>query len=117
MRLDVNELNHNYILRLVILAVFMYKKMRKQELAYTEAVRSFVEKRLGYDTELTLEVGPKMNKSDTRKEILTNLLENVDDEDRGVYNLVALTFKTGYKEVNMQINLNEPVKYQEYIYG
>lgn len=117
MRLDVNELNHKYIIRLVILGVFMYKELRKQELVYQEQIRTFIEKRLGYNTDLLIEVGPKMGKSDSRNQILMDLLDDVEDDDRGVFNLVVVKFKTGYKDVNLQINLNQPEKYEEYIYG
>lgn len=115
MKLDYNEVNHKYILRLVILAVFMYKNLKGQEEIYLEYVRSFVEKRVGYDTELYLEVGPKMNKADRRDKVLEELLDEV--EGTSVMNLVVVTFKTGYKDVNMQIDLNQEEKYEEYIYG
>ena len=117
MRLDVNDINNNYIMRLVILAVFMYKEMRKQEHIYQEYIRSYIQKRLGYDPDIKIEVGPKMDKIDGRDQIINDILDDVDDEDRGVYNLVSISFKTGHKDVNMQINLNEEDKYESYIYG
>ena len=116
MRLDVNELNHKYIIRIVILAVFMHKDMKSQELIYKEYVRSFVQKRLGYDMELSLEVGPKIAKAERRDQVLSDLLDEVEDS-RGIMNLVVVTFKTGFKDVNLQINLREEDKYENYIYG
>jgi len=117
MKIDVNEINQNYIIRLVILALFMYKDMRNQEDQYQEYVRSFVEKRLQYSTNIILDVGPKMCKKESRDLIISDILDEVDDDDRGVNNLVVAVFKAGVEEINLQINLNQEEKYESYLYS
>ena len=46
MKLDINEVYHQYIVRIVIFALFANKSMLRQPGAYKQAVYSFLKKRL-----------------------------------------------------------------------
>jgi hypothetical protein len=110
MELDFSLIQHNYIKRLVIFAIFLYKNQRRNEVMYVNLVHTFVAKRLSIDIELDIDVGPKMDKSDVRNVLLEDILGD-NDRDVGIMNLVILKFRTGHKEEILQINLNEEEKY------
>ncbi len=44
MKLEINEIYHNYIIKIVIFAVFLYKNMIRQPSTYKLTVLSFVKK-------------------------------------------------------------------------
>ncbi len=114
MRLDVQRINHNYVTRMVIYAIFLFKNYRKDENAYHQMILNFVRRKIGYNIDLKIEVGPKLSLEDQRESVIDNLLNDVDVD---LMNLVVVKFKTGDKEANIQINLNNEEKYEEYLYG
>lgn len=116
MNLDFQLIRHNYIKRVVIFALFIYKNQRRNEVMYINLVHTFVYKRLNIDIELDIDVGPKMNKSDVRSVLLEDILGE-NDRDVGIMNLVILKFRTGHKEETLQINLNEEEKYRIFLDG
>ena len=116
MKLDYQEILHNYITRLVVFAIFLFKEQRRQESVYRESVRSFIKRRIRTDIDLTLEVGPKLTLEDQRDLQIETILNNFDETK--FLNLVVVEFKTGFKErVTLQINLNEEDKYESYLYS
>lgn len=116
MKLDYQEIHHNYITRLVIFAIFIFKEQRRQENVYRQSVISFIRKRIRYDIDLTIEVGPKLALEDQRDLQIESLINNT--EESGFLNLVVVEYKTGLKEkVILQINLNEEEKYEYYLYS
>lgn len=114
MKLDYQEINHNHITRLIIFAVFLFKETRKQENVYFRSIRSFLKKRLPHDIEFTIEVGPKLPKDEQRDKVIDSIL---NEEHIGILNLVVINFKTGYKEVSIQIDLDREDKYENYLYS
>ena len=114
MKLDFQEVNHNHITRIVIFAIFLYKESRKHENVYAQSVRSFLKKRIPYDIDLRLEVGPKMSLDDQRDNAIDLIF---GDSDKPVLNLIVVQFKTGHKEVTLQIDLNQEEKYESYLYS
>jgi len=116
LKLDYQEILHNYITRLVVFGVFLFKEQRRQESVYRESVRVFIKRRLRTDIDLTLEVGPKLTLEDQRDLQIESILNNFDETK--FLNLVVVEFKTGYKEkVTLQINLNEEERYESYLYS
>jgi hypothetical protein len=81
---------------------------------YTNLIHTFVDKRINIDIELTIEVGPKMSKTDVRSVLLDDILGETD-KDVGIMNLVVIRFTTGHKEETLQINLNDEEKYMIYL--
>ncbi len=114
MKLDFQLIRHNYIKRLVIFSLFLYKTQRRNEVMYSNLIHTFVDKRLNIDIELTIEVGPRMEKSDVRSILLDDILGDTD-VDVGIMNLVIVRFTTGHKEETLQINLNDEEKYMIYL--
>jgi len=112
-KLDVQLINHNYITRMVIFSVFLFKKYRKEENIYQQMISNFLIRKVGYSIKLQLEVGPKLSLEDQREKLIEGIL---NDDEVEYLNLVVVQFKTSLKEVNMQIDLNREDKYEEYLY-
>ena len=106
MKLDYQEINHNYITRLIIFAIFLYKETRKQENVYTHSVRNFIKKRIPYDIDLRIDVGPKMSLDEQRDNAIDLIFGNTD---KTILNLVVVQFRTGHKEINLQIESGREV--------
>lgn len=115
MELDYQKIYHNFITRLVIFSVFLYKDLRREEEIYNKAVLSFLKKRIPHDINLYLEVGPKMTKEEERDLAISIILDNEDE--KGILNLVVIRFKTGLKEVKLQVDLDKEEKYENYLYN
>lgn len=99
---------------MVIFSVFLFKKYRNQESAYTQIVNAFLKKKVHSKIEVRLECGPKLATQDSRDTILEGLL-NEDDFD--YMNLVVANFKTPLKEMSLQIDLNQEEKWNDYLYS
>ena len=114
MKLDVQQINHNYITRMVIFSIFLFKKYRKEENVYNQMINSFLRRKIGYSIDLKIECGPKFSLEDQRELVIENIL---NDEDFDHMNLIVAQFKTALKEVNMQVDLNKEEKYEHYLYS
>ncbi len=116
MKLDYQEIHHHYITRLVVFSIFLFREQRRQENVYRQSVINFIKRRIRYDIELTLEVGPKLTLEDQRDIQIESILNNFDETK--FLNLVVVEFKTGFKErITLQINLNDEERYESYLYS
>ena len=116
MKLDYQEIHHHYITRLVVFAIFLFREQRRQENVYRQSVINFIKRRIRYDIELYLEVGPKLALEDQRDMQIETLLNNFDESN--FLNLVVVEFRTGFKErITLQINLNDEERYESYLYS
>jgi hypothetical protein len=70
MRLDVQKINHNYVTRMVIFSVFLFKNYRKEETAYHQMILNFVRRKVGFNIDLKIEVGPKLTIQDQRESVI-----------------------------------------------
>ncbi len=113
MKLDVQLINHNYITRMVIFSIFLFKEYRNRESLYTQTINGFLKRKIGYSIDLSVECGPKITIDEKRDLLLENIL---NDENNDYMNLVVVSFKTALKEVNMQIDLNKEHNYEDYLY-
>lgn len=116
MDLDYQKIHHNFITRIVIFSVFLYKNLRRQENVYENSIRSFLRKRISQDIEFSLEVGPKMPKDEMRNSLIDSIFDP-DSEGETLFYLVQVRFKTSLMDVNMQIDLNSEDKYEDYLYS
>ena len=114
MKLDVQKINHNYVTRMVIFSIFLFKNYRKEESAYFQMINNFLKRKVGYNINLEIEVGPKISLQEQRESLIQGLLNG---EEVANLNLVVVKFKTALKEAQIQINLNEEDKYEEYLYA
>jgi len=114
MKLDINEIYHQYIIRVIIFSLFLYKRQIRQPSVYRQSVLSFVNKRLPWKINLYVDTGLKLGKEDERDIILDELLNGIESEQ---ISLVTITFTSPLKEVTMEIDLKSEEKYQKFLYN
>lgn len=114
MKLDINEIYHNYIVRVVIFALFTFKRQIRQPNVYKLSVLAFVTKRLPWKINLVIDTGVKLAKEDERDVLLQELLDGIETD---YLSIVTVTFTTPLKETTMSIDLKDEGKYEEYLYS
>lgn len=114
MKLDINEVYHNYIVRIVIFALFTFKRQIRQPNIYKISVIKFTIKRLPWKINLVIDTGLKLDKEDEREILLEEILNGVDSD---YLSIVTVTFSTPLKEVTMNIDLSDEEKYSHYLYS
>jgi hypothetical protein len=114
MKLDINEVYHNYIVRIVIFALFTFKRQIRQPNVYKMSVITFTIKRLPWKINLVIDTGLKLDKEDEREILLNELLEGIETD---YLSTVVVTFVTPLKEVTMSIDLSDEEKYSNYLYS
>lgn len=114
MKLDINEIYHNYIVRIVIFALFTFKRQIRQPNIYKISVIKFTIKRLPWKINLVIDTGLKLDKEDEREILLEEILNGVESD---YLSIVTVTFSTPLKEVTMNIDLSDEEKYSHYLYS
>lgn len=114
MKLDINEIYHNYIIKIVIFALFLYKRQIRQPNVYKISVMRFTIKRLPWKINLVIDTGIKLNKEDERDLIIDEILNGIESD---YLSTVTVTFTTPLKETTMLIDLSDEKKYEEYLYS
>lgn len=110
----MNEVYHNYIVRVVIFALFTFKRQIRQPNVYKISVITFTIKRLPWKINLVIDTGLKLDKEDEREILLNELLEGIETD---YLSTVVVTFVTPLKEVTMSIDLSDEEKYSHYLYS
>ena len=114
MKLDINEVNHNYITKVVIFAIFLFKGQIRQPNVYKMSVISYVSKRLPWRINLRINTGERLSKEDERDILLDELLNGVEND---YLSYVLITFATPLKETIMEINIKDEKKYEKFLYS
>ena len=114
MKLDINEVYHQYITKVVIFAIFLFKRQIRQPNVYNMSVQTYVNKRLPWKINLRIDAGERLNKEDERDLLLDELLNGVESD---YLTYVTVTYTTPLKETVMEINLRDESKYEKFIYG
>lgn len=113
MKLDINEVYHNYIVRVVVFALFTYKRQIRQPNVYKLSVISFVKRRLPWKIELKIDTGVKLDKEDERELLLQELLDGIESDYQTT---VTVSFVTPYKETTILVDLKHEDKYEKFLY-
>ena len=114
MKLDMNEIYHNYIVRVVIFALFTFKRQIRQPNVYKMSVITFTIKRLPWKINLVIDTGMKLDREEEREILLEELLNGVESD---YLSTVTVTFTTPLKEITMNIDLSDEKKYEHYLYS
>ena len=114
MKLDVNQVNHQYITRMVIFSLFLFKRQLRQPGVYKQSVLTYVNRRLAWKINLSIDTGEKLDKQSERDILLDELLNGVESD---YLTYVTVTYTTPLKETVMEINLRDESKYEKFIYG
>ena len=113
MKLEINEIYHQYIIRVIIFALFLYKRQIRQPNVYKLSVMSFVEKRIPWKIHLRVDTGLHLNKEDEREILLDELFNGVESD---LISKVTISFTSPLKETTMEIDLKNEKKYSKFLY-
>ena len=114
MKLDINEVYHQYITKVVIFAIFLFKGQIRQPNVYKMSVLTYVTKRIPWKINLRIDAGERLNKVDERDLLLDELLNGVEND---YLSYVLITFTTPLKETIMEINIKDEKKYEKFLYS
>jgi len=109
MDLDIQIINHNYIQRLLIFSVFLYKRYRGQPEIYYYHIQGFLDKKLPFKVDYQMDI-PLLSLEDRRDLSLNSIL----GEEVEPY-LINIHFKTGWKDSTIYVDLNKEEEYLEYL--
>lgn len=114
MKLDVNQVYHQYITRIVIFSLFLFKRQLRQPNVYKQSVLTYVNRRLAWKINLSIDTGEKLDKQSERDILLDELLNGVESD---YLTYVTVTYTTPLKETVMEINLRDESKYEKFLYS
>lgn len=112
MDLDISEIYHQYITKIVIFALFTFRGQIRQPNVYKNSVIGFVKRRLPWKINLIIDMGIKLDKEDERDLMLSTILDNVESD---YLNIITVTFTTPKKDITMEIDLGDEEKYKNYM--
>jgi hypothetical protein len=114
MKLDINKVYHQYIIKVVIFSLFLYKRQIRQPNVYKLSVISFLKKRLPWKINITIDTGIRLDKDDERNLILDQILEGLKTD---YLTKVTVKFSTPLKDVTLEVDLSDETKYEKFIYS
>jgi len=115
MKLDINEVYHKYIIRVVIFALFTFKGQLRQPNVYKQSIDSFVKKRIPWKVELFIIIGNEgISKEEQRDLILDELLSNNKND---FLKNISIKIKTTFGEVELLVDLTNEEKYEKLLYS
>lgn len=113
MKLDINEINHNHIVKVVIFALFMFKRQIRNTALYRISVMKFVKARIPWKIDLVIITEEKKTVGEEREMLLDELLNGIKTD---YLTKINVTFTTPLKTVTMEIDLNDEKKYEQFLY-
>lgn len=114
MKLEINEIYHNYIVRIVIFALFTHKRLIRKPQIYMISVINFVDQRLPWKINLIIDTGVRVSKNEERNIILDEILNDITSD---YLSFVTVTFTTPMKTTTMKIDLSDEDKYEQYLFA
>lgn len=113
MKLDINEINHQLIKKMVIFSLFLFKRQIGDRVLYEKSVRDFIKKRIIWEIEFYM-TPFIIDKQESRQNRLDFILNKKTYDDPNL--IVDVRFRTAMKLVELTIDLKEEDKYEKYIY-
>lgn len=113
MKLEINEIYHQYIIKIVIFAIFLFKGQIRNPNVYKLSVIGFLNRRLPWKINIKIDTGIKLDKDEEREIILEEILNGVESDYQSS---VVVTFTTPLKNTTIEINLKDEKRYQDYLY-
>jgi asparagine synthetase B (glutamine-hydrolysing) len=114
MKLDINQVYHQYITKVVIFALFLFKRQLRQPSVYKQSVLAYVTKRIPWKINLRIDTGSRLDKDDEREILLDELLNDVKS---GYLSFVLVTFTTPLKQTTIEVNLKDEERYEKFLYS
>lgn len=113
MKLDINEINHQHILKVVIFALFLFKRQVRQPSVYRMSVMKFIRQRIPWKIDLVIHTEEKLSLGEEREIKLEELLNGIESD---YMTKVNVTFTTPLKNVSMEVDLKDEKKYEQFLY-
>jgi hypothetical protein len=114
MKLDINEVYHNYITKVIIFALFTFKRQSRQPAIYRQSVLSFVNKRIAWKIKLDVTIDKRYKLEDERDILLNDILYDIESN---ILPIVIITFISPLKDTTMVIDLKDEEKYEKFLYN
>jgi predicted membrane-bound spermidine synthase len=114
MKLDINEVYHIYIIKIVIFALFLFKRQIRQPSAYKQSVLGYVAKRLPWKIYLYIDTGQRLPKEEERELLLEELLDGVESD---YMSYVIVRFTTPLKHTVLEVCLKDEERYEKLLYS
>lgn len=114
MKLDISEVYHQYVIRVVIFSLFTFKGQLRQPNVYKQSIYGFIKKRLPWKIDIKIDTGIRMDKDDERELMIGQILDEVESDYMSV---VTVTFTTPKREVTMEVDLRDEEKYEKFLYS
>jgi len=114
MKLDINEVYHFYIIKIVIFALFLFKRQIRQPGAYKQSVLAYVAKRLPWKIYLYIDTGQRLPKEEERELLLDELLDGVESD---YMSYVIVRFTTPLKHTVLEVCLKDEARYEKFLYS
>ncbi|MCK9477501.1 MAG: hypothetical protein M0R46_16415 [Candidatus Muirbacterium halophilum] len=112
MKLDINEVNHNYIKRVVIFSLFLYKNYIRKPNVYLYNINNFIKNKLGMDINIKIDYESK-SLEEEREILIDSLLK---EETSNYQSIIHVSFNTSTRYVTMDIDINDEEKYSNFLY-
>lgn len=110
----MNEVYHQYIIRVVIFALFLYKNQIRNPRLYKRSIDFFLKKRLPWSINLYIDE-ERLPKDDERDLMLEQLLNNVKTD---YLKTISVVFDTPFKNgCVIEVDLSDEKKYEKYLYS
>lgn len=113
MKLEINEIYHQYTIKIVIFAIFLFKGQIRNPNVYKLSVIGFLNRRLPWKINIKIDTGIKLDKDEEREIILEEILNGVESDYQSS---VVVTFTTPLKNTTIEINLKDEKRYEDYLY-
>ncbi len=112
--MDIQTINLNYIVRIIILSLFIFKSDKLNLDLYESKVKKFLNKRAS-NIYFKISNFSDIPTSDKREMKIDSILDS--DPRSDLSNLIVVNIKTALKEVYIQIDLGNEEKYNLFLYG
>jgi hypothetical protein len=117
MKMELQEINHNYVTRIIIFSLFLFKEHRFDKSVYEKKIRTYLTQRFHTDIIVHFDVGPDISPREQIIDKIERYKGMREESESNLNNIVYVSYKTGYKTSNLEINLFDPDKYEPYLYG
>lgn len=114
MDIEINRIYHNYIIKIVIFSVFLYKNLLRSKKAYEQCVISFANKRLPWKIDLEVNTGVKLDKDTERDLLLDEILNDIPSD---ILSTVVVKFTTPLKRTVIEIDIKNENRYSKYLHS
>lgn len=113
MPLDLNTIQHNYIIRIVVFSIFLHKNDIGNKDLFVRNVERFLTSKIPSILSSFKISFPPISKEDRRLMVIDKILY----DDKNLLDLIVVSFSTPLKLVNLQIDISDEEKWENFLLG